>query len=259
MKMLLSTGVLRDIEAVMYLSNKMNLDGIELMCSHVKDINFVKKLQKKYKQKIFNVHVSLFSDRLVNYLIKPITTAKNIIRESVAVAKIFGANNIVVHPFLSFFSKNQMEKKMYKILNRYKSQRITFSIENMEIINKFGLRIEPWCLSDYEKLYKFSIKTGVKITLDTSHCMSKGIDPSVFFEKYKDKINNIHLSNYKNGRTHLPLYDGIINFKNFFHLIKKSKYNGCLTLETNSKNKAEVIRNINFILYTCKIKFKSQS
>jgi sugar phosphate isomerase/epimerase len=49
----------------------------------------------------------------------------------------------------------------------------------------------------------------------------------------KPLINHIHIKDRNKFKMNVVLGTGIINFKSFFRLLKKLKYNRDITLETN--------------------------
>ena len=121
------------------------------------------------------------------------------------------------------------------------------SLENMEIRRFLGIGWEPYCIADYTDLYEFAKQNGFYLTLDTAHCMSKGISPATFFEEFYDRINNVHLSDYRDYQCHLPLGQGIIDFDSFFETLAKYGYGGYLTLEIDSAGEDSIAENLGFI------------
>ena len=87
-------------------------------------------------------------------------------------------------------------------------------------------------------------KNDFFITLDTAHLAHSGGDIIDFFNKNKDRIINIHLSDYRshflNGNLkpfrykHLPLGKGELPIKQFIQILKKEKYNELVTFEIHT-------------------------
>jgi sugar phosphate isomerase/epimerase len=67
-----------------------------------------------------------------------------------------------------------------------------------------------------------------------------------FFRKYHRRIRGIHVSNF-NGRCHSPLNEGVIDFKEFFALLKEYNYEGTVTLELDKQEATVIQDNINLI------------
>ena len=118
------------------------------------------------------------------------------------------------------------------------------SLENMEIRRFLGIGWEPYCIADYTDLYEFAKQNGFYLTLDTAHCMSKGISPATFFEEFYDRINNVHLSDYRDYQCHLPLGQGIIDFDALFAVLGEFRYAGYLTLEVDGTEPEIIAENI---------------
>jgi sugar phosphate isomerase/epimerase len=249
MKLLLSTGVLEgfDAGAVIKLARHLKLDGIELIHSNIsadEDIRMLKGYVKRYGRFVRNVHMPFFMESLLKYVLRPRAVSSAMIRGSSELAASIGARNLVIHPFPALLIKGRIRDVMASVLRESSRPGLNISIENLELRRFLGIRLEPCCLSDYDDLFRFCKENGFSISLDTAHCMSKGIDPSSFFERYGSLINNIHLSNLMGWQAHCPLDCGIIDFRRFFATLDKSGYDGCLTLEINPTTREEVMRNV---------------
>lgn len=88
-------------------------------------------------------------------------------------------------------------------------------------------------------------KTDFHITLDVVHLAHSGGDIIAFFKKHKDRIINIHLSDYRrhifnnNIRPmrykHMPLGEGELPIKAFLELLHKERYQGLVTMEIHGE------------------------
>lgn len=85
--------------------------------------------------------------------------------------------------------------------------------------------------------------SGLSMTFDITHLGQTGEDICEFYKKNKEKIVNIHISDYKkswlnrvlmlaNG-THLPLGKGELKINEFLKILKETKYQGSVTMEIN--------------------------
>ena len=82
------------------------------------------------------------------------------------------------------------------------------------------------------------------VTFDTTHMAHSGGDIVTFFKHNKDRIVNIHLSDYKSNMLnsslrplrfkHLPLGEGELPIEEFIKLLRKENYKGLLTMEINT-------------------------
>jgi sugar phosphate isomerase/epimerase len=85
------------------------------------------------------------------------------------------------------------------------------------------------------------------MTLDTSHCASKGIDPLSFFKENAALINNIHLSNFRGWQCHRQLWDGVVDMGRFLKAVSRHSYSGTLTLEINQEAESGIMKAVSFI------------
>jgi len=82
------------------------------------------------------------------------------------------------------------------------------------------------------------------MTLDTCHLAQSGGDIVDFFKKNKDRIVNIHLSDYKHHPfnntlrplrfKHLPIGKGSLPMKEFIDMLHEEKYQGLVTMEIHT-------------------------
>ena len=116
--------------------------------------------------------------------------------------------------------------------------KIKIAIENSPISPLTLFNKNTWNGNKFSTLVK---EKGFNITFDTTHLSQTGKDIVDFYKKNKDRIVNIHLSDYKknilnkylllaNG-THLPLGKGSSPIKQFLNVLKQSNYSGVITME----------------------------
>lgn len=118
--------------------------------------------------------------------------------------------------------------------NLEKKYKIKIGLENSSKNIFFYFNKYWWSEKEFINII---LKTDFKITLDTTHLGRSGIDIIDFFQKNKQKIINIHLSDYKKsilGAEHLPLGDGDLPLKEFIKNLFHEKYDGLVTLEIDS-------------------------
>lgn len=68
------------------------------------------------------------------------------------------------------------------------------------------------------------------LTMDTTHLGTWGLDVLAYYERYKDRIVNIHLSNY-DGQEHCLPWAGELPLSDFVRKLHDDRYAGCLTIE----------------------------
>lgn len=215
---------------------KAGFDGIELLLpQYIKprdeDLLDVKKIIDKYDMSVLSVH------QTIRFFTK---TSLKEIAEIFRVAEIFGAKVIVLHTSLAG-KKIFTETYVKGIHDLQKKYGIKVGFENME---KYLVRLHlrhVWHEDNFADLMK---KNDFHITLDTTHLAHSGGDIIEFYKKNKDRVANIHLSDYRshflNGNfrpiryKHLPLGKGELQIKKFIETLKKENYKGLVTLELHT-------------------------
>lgn len=209
------------------------MDGVELILPSFQkasdeDIVEVKKLLDECQMPIFSVH------QVIRLLTK--TRLAEIV-ELFHVADTLDAKVIVVH--MSSAGKQVLNKDYIKLVHSLeKKYGIQVGFENREKFLGSLHRDYGWHEEKFAKLMK---DNNFSITLDTTHLAHSGGDIIEFFEKNKDRIINIHLSDYRphflNGTLrplrykHLPIGKGVLPIKQFLEMVKKDKYQGLITME----------------------------
>jgi len=214
----------------------MKLDGFELLLPQYfvttnNDINEIKKLVKQYHFPVLSVHQQI---RLIT------ATKIEEIKRLFEIAHTLDAKVIVLH--INSAKKQIFDKKYVQELhNLEKRYKITATFENME--KHIGSL--PYKHRWHEITFCDVInKTNFHITFDTVHLAHSGGNIVRFFKNNKDRISNIHLSDYKhhplNGSImpmkykHMPLGDGKLPIDNFLALLQEEKYKGLVTLEIDA-------------------------
>jgi sugar phosphate isomerase/epimerase len=207
-------------------------DGLELIIPPIftdENLKDIKKIIGKHSLKIYNIHQSddsAFSIDLAE------------IERLSAIANKFESNNVTLH--ISSLKEGIFDNKFIEELKQLqKKYNIKFGIENMPK--------SPFTLKDYHyKMREFTSvvsKTGLSMTLDTTHVGQVNEDLCNFYTENKDIIINIHLSDYKKtwlnsklllgNDTHLPIGKGELPIINLLQLLKKENYQGVITMEIN--------------------------
>lgn len=234
-----------DIFAVL---KKNKIEGIEILLpSSVtrQDILEVKKVVDDHGIKVLSVHQAL---RFVT------RTKIHEIRNILEAAKILSAKVVVLH-MNSAGTQLFDNKYIEEIHNLQKKYGIKIGFENREkylgsVLNGYG-----WHEIKFADLMK---QKNLYITYDVCHMGQAGGDIIRFFENNKDRIVNVHLSDYKSHFLnsslrpirfkHLPLGKGDLPIAEFIKVLKRERYDGLLTLETNTDldqliESADLIRN----------------
>lgn len=208
------------------------LDGIEfLVPSHLtlQDTEKIKQILKKYKLQIFSVHQSRGT-----YLQIGLKEIERLCK----IANDFSSGIIVIH--INAIKRELNNPTFWgKLKDLQKEYNVNFGIENM---TRTPFTLEPSMYSVHE--FSQTVRQmGLNITLDTTHCGQVGEDICRLYEINKDRVVNIHLSDYKKNwlntalyltnDTHLPLGKGELPIAKFLKTLKEENYQGLITMEIN--------------------------
>jgi sugar phosphate isomerase/epimerase len=210
------------------------VDGIEILLPSfvtIDDIQEVKKLVDANNIKILSVHQAL---RFLT-----ITRLKEV-KDLLEIARIFSAKVVVLH--MNSAGKQIFDKKYLAAIHAMQEEYgIKIGFENREkylgsMLNGYG-----W---DEKKFGNLMRKEDLNITFDVCHMGQAGGDIINFFKNNKERIVNIHISDYRSHALnsslrpirykHLPLGKGSLPIQAFLETLKKENYQGLLTLEINA-------------------------
>ncbi|HVA96208.1 MAG TPA: sugar phosphate isomerase/epimerase family protein [Candidatus Acidoferrales bacterium] len=215
---------------------KIGLDGFELMLPQYAtttdaDILEVKKFTTKYKFPVLSVHQAL---RFLT------ATKVNEIARLFEIADMVGAKVIVLH--INSARKQVFNESYVQTLHELeKKYKVKVTFENMEKHIESYFHAHRWHAVKFSTLIQ---RINFHITFDIVHLAHSGGDILRFYKDNKDRIINIHLSDYRshplNGSLrplrykHMPLGDGELPIDAFVALLQKEKYQGILNLELHS-------------------------
>ena len=115
-----------------------------------------------------------------------------------------------------------------KIIGEYaKDKEVNVCIENLP-------KIRTFMYSDINQLHDSLERINLPMTLDIGHAYTAGFTvEDVYFER----IKHIHIhDNDGIHDSHLPLGDGVIDFKKFFDIFNKNNYDGIYIIEVNDND-----------------------
>lgn len=227
---------------------KAGVDGLELIVPKIltgKNIQEIKDIVRKNEMPVLGIHQS--NNNLYNISLSEI-------QRLCKIANIFNAQVVTLHS--DVLGRKLLNKEFILELKKLqKKYAIRFGIENM-----------PKSPFSFLKTYSYSARefssvindADLFVTLDTTHLAQTGGNICEFYKNNKEKIVNIHISNYQKSwlnkvlllasKTHLPLMEGELPIKEFLKTLKKENYQGLITMEINADlNKlcrnAEIIKN----------------
>ncbi len=215
---------------------KSGVKGIELFLplyakAAYDDIYEVKKLLDLYDMPVLSVHQTL-------RLIRKTKFAE--ITQFFHIADILSAKVIVLH--INSLGKQIFDKEFIAMLHSLqKKYGIKIGFENREKFIGSYLKGYSWHEDKFSSLIK---QSDLHITLDTTHLAQAGGNIVDFFKKNKDRIVNIHISDYKPHMfnsslrplrfKHMPLGKGVLPIKEFIRTLRKEQYKGLVTLEIHT-------------------------
>lgn len=221
------------------------IDGIELLLPTfvtTEDIEEVKIITEKNNIKILSVHQAL---RFLTI------TRLSEIKKILEYAKILSAKVIVLH--MNSAGNQLFDPKYIAAIHAFEVEYgIKIGFENREkylgsVLNGYG-----W---DEKKFGELMQKEDLHITFDICHMGQAGGNIINFFKNNKDRIINVHLSDYKKHvlnsslrpirYKHLPLGKGTLPINELLQVMKQENYKGLVTLEINT--------NLNELIESAKI------
>lgn len=102
---------------------------------------------------------------------------------------------------------------------------ITVAIENMPSKRFLGLKINGYWFNSPVELEHFP-----HLTLDTTHLGTWGLDPLAVYERLRERVVHVHLSNY-DGREHRSPPDGHLPLAGLLRALARDGYQGVVTVE----------------------------
>lgn len=249
---ILSSGSIRNygMDRVFAVAAACGYDGVELIVDERTDtihVEYLRGLIDRYRMPIPVVHAPF------EFLDPPGWEKDEIARTklSVRLAEALNASSVVLHT--PFYTNRRFRRWLENELPDFqKTTDILLLVENMPCYRKPGGRLGRWLgisdvqqrapklfwkllpswlnplcfpLCDLDLMEQFS-----NIILDITHLATGGHDPIRIFDRFREKIRHIHLSNF-DGREHLEVEDGLIDMEAFLFHIKESGYRGGVCLE----------------------------
>jgi len=162
------------------------------------------------------------------------TQAQALMR-TIHIGKELGAQVVNFHP-PSWFSLEvsflQWFKKIKDFQKELNCENLVLTIENMPLSGK-TLLLAPYVLNNYEDLIAFGIERNLYFTFDITHLATFGNDIVVAFLKYFQtrRLKNIHVSDYRDFKSHLFLGRGDLPIVKLLNTIRRLGYDEMVTLE----------------------------
>ncbi len=248
-RLLFSTGslYLYDTSLSFAMAARAGFDGIEIMCDErftTRDPSYLRELAEQHGQPIVVAHTP-FSPRIPGWGNGADQLER--IQRTLKLAEALGCESIVVHlpmrlwvgtinfgfggrgfrfpipsPFASV--KTWIERELPAV---QRDTPVKIAIENMPF------HAIPWNGQDacwWNTLAEWS-RVHDHLTLDTTHCATKGIDPVDAYHAADGRVAHIHLSNYQYRQEHCLPHKGELDLGAFLRALTADNYSGTISLE----------------------------
>ena len=207
-------------------TKKVGFDGIEYMLT-LRDLAFgparVLSLSKKYDMPVTSLHQPL---------LLLIQTPPQLFPRMLEVPKMFPHVELVNHHLSAFMFRKPAITRALVYKKMFKQAGIVATFESNPGSGMFSLsRQYAKETYDPQAFEKFAIQHQLPINLDVCHIASRNYDIVKFFSDNHNLIKLIHLSDFKNGKQHLPLGEGQLPLRELLQEIKRKKWNGHITFE----------------------------
>lgn len=206
----------------------------------------INELKKKYKIEINSITCDslmqkpFWKEKKHKTRIDLINDFKNLINFS----SLLKIKYIVVPLVDNGYIKNNIQKN--NLIKTLKS--LIPIINKKKVIILFEFENNPKFISDFLKKLDPKI---FGVNYDTGNSAAKSFSMNEEFKEYGMYIKNIHLKDKNEKSISVPLGQGLVDFENFFCLLKKYNYKNNLIFQTaRSKKYAhvnEIKKNISFI------------
>ncbi len=253
LRLLLSTGSLYPLDTAQcfeiaasvgddpYLDT--GFDGIEVMCDNrysTRDAAYLFELSSRYDLPIPVLHTP-FGNRAIGWSGRG---AVAMIEQTLKLAEYLDAESIVVHlpdritrarfssPHFGFSlpwwaASKPLRRWMRETLPELQAQTpVNIAIENMPARTLWGRSIN----AAWHNTVDAWSSVHNKLTLDTTHWATFGVNPLEPLEKAGERVAHIHLSNF-DGREHRLPHRGLMDLGRFVETLVETDYAGTVSLE----------------------------
>jgi sugar phosphate isomerase/epimerase len=104
---------------------------------------------------------------------------------------------------------------------------VTIAVENMPARRFLGVLRSLYWFNGWDDLARFP-----HLTLDTTHVGTWGADVLRVYDRLRQRVAHVHLSNY-DGREHRPPPDGALALGALLQRLANDGYRGAVSVESN--------------------------
>jgi sugar phosphate isomerase/epimerase len=234
MRFALSTGSLYTygLDRVFALAAEAGFDGIEVLVDPRFDTRqpvYLRQLMERYNLPILSVHAPFRPQRLTAW---PKTQPESI-AATAELARAVGAEVIVVH--LPYGINRAYARWLRNDLRTWQRAhpKPVVAVENMPLkwVRWWPFTpLEMWRMNHLEEWGAFP-----HLTLDTTHLGTKGLDPLTVYQRVRERVAHVHLSNARREgrrvREHRRLEDGFLPLDALISRLAQDSYDGIATVE----------------------------
>jgi sugar phosphate isomerase/epimerase len=234
MRFALSSGSLYTygLDRLFALAAEAGFDGVEVVVDARFDSrqpDHLRRLVERYELPILSLHAPFYPERLVSW---PSTQPRSI-AATAKLARALGAGVVVAH--LPRRKERAYARWLRDDFREWQQDHPdpVIAVENMPLVWSrrwpFGPR-EGWRMNRLEQWGSFP-----HLNLDTTHLGTKGLDPEAVYERVRDRMVHVHLSNARRAgrrvREHCRLEDGFLRLDLFLQRLARDGFGGIVTVE----------------------------
>lgn len=234
MRFALSSGSLYTygLDRVFALAAEAGFDGIEVVVDARFDSrqpDHLRRLMQRHELPILSLHAPFHPERLAAW---PSTQPRSI-AATAELARALEVGIVVVH--LPRRKERAYTRWLCGAFGEWQRDHPdpVIAVENMPLVRSrwwpFGPR-EGWRLNRLEQWARFP-----HLNLDTTHLGTKGLDPLAVYERVRERVVHVHLSNARRVgsrvREHCRLEDGFLRLDLFLQRLASDGYGGTVVVE----------------------------
>lgn len=233
MRFALSTGSLYTYgtERVFALAAEVGFDGLEVLIDErfdTRQAGYLRRMAERHGRPILSVHAPFWPER-VSYW--PSSQPHSVIAAA-ELARDLGAEVVVVH--LPRRWEKDFERWLLQELPIWQEEHPhpKIGLENMprKRFTRWFIPLNYWRMNTLEEWGQFE-----HLTLDTTHLGTKGLDVLGTYQRLRERVVHVHLSNArrKGQRVleHRRLEDGFLPLDAFLQQLERDDYRGVVTVE----------------------------
>lgn len=238
MNVLLSTGSLYQysLPDVFQIAKVAGFDGIELLIARGNSntkIAHIQELTDRHELPVLSLH-------------SPFMVCNgwgdfwNRVRRSLTMALELSIPLVNFHPPSGFVLRHRLNDELVKHIKAYRNMihgsDIVLTIENLPtirtlkkfLVNRLLLR----ATNNMYQIAEFARNNDIHLTFDTTHIGASEMNLLDAYAVFKDRVENIHFSDYNGKWQHLLPGTGYLPLAEFLTQVKADGYDGVITLET---------------------------